>query len=37
LLHEYFAFPDRFRFFSMNGLQRACRRWRATVSRLYFC
>ena len=23
LLHEYFAFPDRFRFFSMNGLRRA--------------
>ena len=22
LLHEYFAFPDRFRFFSMNGLRR---------------
>ena len=26
LLHEYFAFPDRFRFFSVNGLQRALRR-----------
>ena len=23
LLHEYFAFPERFRFFSINGLQRA--------------
>lgn len=23
LLHEYFAFPERFRFFSVNGLQRA--------------
>ncbi len=23
LLHEYFAFAERFRFFSMNGLQRA--------------
>lgn len=26
LLHEYFAFPDRFRFFSLNGLQQALRR-----------
>ncbi len=26
LLHEYFAFPDRFRFFSINGLNRALRR-----------
>lgn len=23
LLHEYFAFPERYRFFSINGLQRA--------------
>ena len=23
LLHEYFAFPERYRFFSVNGLQRA--------------
>lgn len=23
LLHEYFAFPDRYRFFSINGLQKA--------------
>jgi type VI secretion system protein ImpG len=23
LLHEYFSFPERFRFFSINGLQRA--------------
>lgn len=23
LLHEYFAFPERFRFFSVNGLQQA--------------
>lgn len=26
LLHEYFAFPDRFRFFSIGGLQQALRR-----------
>ena len=26
LLHEYFSFPERFRFFSMNGLQRALRK-----------
>ncbi|MCX8097982.1 MAG: type VI secretion system baseplate subunit TssF [Casimicrobiaceae bacterium] len=26
LLHEYFAFPDRFRFFSLTGLNRALRR-----------
>ena len=26
LLHEYFAFPERFRFFSLNGLQQALRR-----------
>ena len=25
LLHEYFAFPDRYRFFSVNDLQRALR------------
>lgn len=26
LLHEYFAFPERFRFFSLNGLQRSLTR-----------
>ena len=26
LLHEYFAFPERYRFFSINGLQRALRK-----------
>ena len=26
LLHEYFAFPERYRFFSVNGLQRALRK-----------
>ncbi len=26
LLHEYFAFPARYRFFSVNGLQRALRK-----------
>ena len=26
LLHEYFAFPERYRFFSVSGLQRALRK-----------
>lgn len=26
LLHEYFAFPERYRFFSLNGLQRSLRK-----------
>ena len=30
LLHEYFAFPERFRFFSINGLQRALSRIEGT-------
>jgi type VI secretion system protein ImpG len=30
LLHEYFAFPERFRFFSVNGLQRALRKVEGT-------
>jgi type VI secretion system protein ImpG len=31
LLHEYFAFPERFRFFSVNGLQRALRKIEGTT------
>ncbi len=30
LLHEYFAFPERFRFFSINGLQRCLPRLAGT-------
>ena len=30
LLHEYFAFPERYSFFSVNGLQRALRQIRGT-------
>jgi type VI secretion system protein ImpG len=30
LLHEYFAFPERFRFFSINGLQKALRKIEGT-------
>lgn len=30
LLHEYFSFPERFRFFSLNGLQRALPRIEGT-------